>query len=80
MIFSCALVGLSAALTTSLAWREFAWAGSWAGVAEPVWQTGLLLFWIAPALLVSALLMAHGSYLGDNGEEQGKEERLSRCN
>jgi Flp pilus assembly protein TadB len=69
---SCLGVGLGATLTVPLLWRLFAWMGAWAGVSSWVWQAGFTFFWIVPALVVSALLLARGAYLTRNGEEQWK--------
>jgi len=68
MGMACMGVGLSAALTVPLLWRLFAWMGEWAGLSSPVWQAGFALFWIAPALVVSVLLLARGTHLTSNGE------------
>lgn len=59
-------VALSAAVTTPIIWRIFAWLGTWAGVSSPVWQTGFTAFLVAPALLVSMLLLARGTHLTDD--------------
>jgi hypothetical protein len=67
---SCLFVGLSAAITTPLFWRAFEWMGVWAGVSSSVWQVGFTFFWIVPALVVSALLLARGTHLTHNGEKQ----------
>ena len=67
---ACLGVGLSATLTVPLLWRLFAWMGEWAGVSSWVWQAGFAFFWIAPALVVSALLLARGTHLTSNGEKQ----------
>ena len=69
---ACLGVGLSATLTGPLLWRLFAWMGAWAGVSSWVWQASFTFFWIAPALVVSALLLAHGTHLTDNEEKQWK--------
>ncbi|PYV98487.1 MAG: hypothetical protein DMG89_11025 [Acidobacteria bacterium] len=66
---ACLGVGLSATLTVPLLWRLFAWMGAWAGVSNAVWQTGFACFWIAPALVVSVLLLARGTHLTNH--EQG---------
>jgi predicted anti-sigma-YlaC factor YlaD len=66
---ACLGVGLSATLTVPLLWRLFAWMGAWAGVSNWVWQAGFAFFWIAPALVVSALLLARGTHLTNNGEQ-----------
>lgn len=65
---SCLGVGFSATLTAPLVWRLFAWMGARAGVSTMVWQTGFLFFFIAPALVVSVLLLARGTFLTHNGE------------
>jgi hypothetical protein len=66
---ACLGVGLSATLTVPLFWRLFAWMGAWAGVSNWVWQAGFTFFWIAPALMVSALLLARGTDLAHNREK-----------
>lgn len=67
---SCLLVGLSAAVTTPLFWRAFEWVGVRAGVSNWVWQTGFTFFWIAPSLIVGAVMVARGTQLN------GKHNRL----
>jgi hypothetical protein len=64
-------VGLSATITIPLAWRLFAWMGHSARVSSLVWETGFAVFWIVPALVVSALLMARGTHLADGGRSIG---------
>lgn len=66
---ACLGVGLSATLTVPVLWRLFEWMGKWAGVSSWVWQACFMFSWIAPALLVSALLLARGTHLTDNGEK-----------
>jgi anti-sigma factor RsiW len=66
---ACMGVGVSATLTVPFLWRLFAWMGEWAGVSTLVWQTGFMFFFIAPALLVSVLLLARGTHLTNNGEQ-----------
>jgi predicted anti-sigma-YlaC factor YlaD len=69
---SCLLVGLSAAITTPLLWRSFQWMGESVQVSNLVWQVGFAIFWIAPALAASALLLARGTHLMDsNRKSQG---------
>ena len=63
---ACLGVGLSAALTAPFLWRMFAWMGERAGVSAPVWQTGFIFFFIAPALLVGVSLLARGSDFVNN--------------
>lgn len=65
---ACFGVGLSAALTAPLLWRLFAWMGERAGISSPVWQASFAFFYIAPALVVSVLLLARGTHLTNNGE------------
>ena len=67
---ACVGVGLSATLTVPLLWRLFAWMGEAAGVSTVVWQTGFIIFFIAPALFVSALLLARGTHLSDSEEKR----------
>jgi predicted anti-sigma-YlaC factor YlaD len=65
---ACLGVGLSATLTVPVLWRLFAWMGEWAGLSTLVWQAGFLFFFIAPALAVSVLLLARGTYLTNDAE------------
>lgn len=58
---SCLLVGLSAAISTPLFWRMCEWVAAQAGIASWIWQAGFAFLWIAPALLVSIILLAHGT-------------------
>ena len=69
---ACLGVGLSATLTVPLLWRLFAWMGEWSGVSIVVWQAGFMFFFIVPALVVSALLLARGTHLTNNGENHWK--------
>ena len=66
---ACLGVGLSATLSVPFLWRLFAWMGERAGVSTLVWQTGFMFFFIAPALVVSVLLLARGTHLTNNGEQ-----------
>ena len=66
---SCLGVGLSATLTVPVLWRLFEWIGEWSGVSLWVWQAGFMFSWIAPALVVSGLLLARGTHLTGNGEK-----------
>jgi predicted anti-sigma-YlaC factor YlaD len=69
---SCALVGLSAAITTPLLWRGFQWAGESVQVSNLVWQVGFAVFWITPALTAGVLLVARGThFMESNGKPQG---------
>jgi predicted anti-sigma-YlaC factor YlaD len=63
---SCALVAILSALTTPLVWRGFEWLGQWNQMATPVWQTGFLLFWVAPTIAAGVLLLAHGTHLSSS--------------
>lgn len=69
---ACLAVGLSATLTIPLLWRLFAWIGAWAGVSSVVWQAGFVAFWVIPALVVGALLAAHGTHLEHGRGTQGR--------
>ncbi len=66
---ACLGVGLTATLTVPFLWRLFAWMGARAGVSTVVWQTSFMVFFIAPALVVSVLLLARGTHLANNGEQ-----------
>ena len=72
IFISCVVVTLSTALTTPLLWQGFAWLGRWIRVPDLLWQTSLVMFWMVPALVASALFAARGTYLGGhNGTSQG---------
>jgi predicted anti-sigma-YlaC factor YlaD len=66
---ACLGVGFSATLTVPLLWRLFAWMGESAGVSSWIWKAGFTFFWIAPALAVSALLVARGTHLTNSGDQ-----------
>ena len=66
----CLFVGLSTALTTPLFWRAFEWIGMWAGFSSWVWEAGFTIFWITPALVVSAFLLIRGAQLAADGEKR----------
>jgi Flp pilus assembly protein TadB len=69
---ACLGVGLSATLTLPLLWRLFAWMGAWAGVSTIVWQTGFLIFFIVPSLIVAATLLARGTHWKSSDEWRGQ--------
>jgi hypothetical protein len=60
---SCLFVGISAAITTPVFWRVSEWMGERAGISSWIWQASFGFIWIVPALVVSALLLAHGTHL-----------------
>jgi energy-converting hydrogenase Eha subunit G len=43
--------------------------GERAGVSTLVWQASFMFFFVAPALVVSVLLVARGTHLTNNGEQ-----------
>ncbi len=65
---ACLGVGLTATLTLPVLWRLFAWMGEQAGVSTLVWQAGFLFFFIAPALVVSVVLLARGNHVKSHGQ------------
>jgi hypothetical protein len=65
---ACLGVGLTATLTLPLLWRLFAWMGEQAGVSTLVWQAGFLFFFIAPALVISVVLLAHGTHVKSHAQ------------
>lgn len=67
---ACPLVGLSAAITTPLAWRAFQWMGTYAGLSRTLWQVGFTFYWVVPALLVSVLLLFRGTHLAHSAHSQ----------
>lgn len=70
---SCALVAISAALTTPLIWRGFEYLGRWTQLPSLVWQVGFVLFWIAPTVAASLLFLGHGTHL--SGSNNGSAFR-----
>jgi predicted anti-sigma-YlaC factor YlaD len=68
---ACPLVALSAAITTPLVWRAFQWMGTYAGLPRTLWQVGFTFYWVAPALLVSILLLFRGTHLAHSAHSQG---------
>jgi predicted anti-sigma-YlaC factor YlaD len=66
---ACLGVGLSATLTVPFLWRLFAWMGERAGVSAIVWQAGFMVFFVAPALVVSLLLLARGAHLASHRQD-----------
>ncbi len=64
---ACLSVGLTTTLTLPLLWRLFAWIGEQAGVSALAWQAGFLVFFMAPALVVSVLLLARGTHVKSHG-------------
>jgi hypothetical protein len=65
---ACWLVGVSAAIMTALLWRGSEWMAATTGLPGWVGQLCFALLWIAPALVVSAVLLARGSHLAHDGE------------
>jgi predicted anti-sigma-YlaC factor YlaD len=61
---SCFILALSGAATTPLLWSGFRWIGQVAQAPRPVWQLGFAMFWIAPALVISVVLIARGIHFG----------------
>jgi predicted anti-sigma-YlaC factor YlaD len=74
---ACLGVGLSAAFTAPFLWRLFAWMAERAGLSSPVWQAGFVFFYIAPALVVSVMLLGRGTHLTNNGERSRPWRRES---
>jgi predicted anti-sigma-YlaC factor YlaD len=72
---ACLGVGLSATLTAPVLWRLFRWMGEQAGISLPVWQASFVLFSIAPALVVSVLLLARGTHLTNDGDRSPERRR-----
>jgi predicted anti-sigma-YlaC factor YlaD len=62
---ACTGIGFSASVTIPIMWKVFSWLGNWAGVSSPVWEVGFTAFVIAPALLVSVLLLVRGAHVTD---------------
>jgi predicted anti-sigma-YlaC factor YlaD len=63
---ACTGIGFSASVTIPIMWKIFSWLGTWAGVSSSVWQAGFTAFLVAPALLVSVLLLIRGTHLTDD--------------
>ena len=60
---SCILLAISGAVTTPLLWEGFQWLGERLGISSAVWQLGFAVFWTAPALAASVLMVARGIHL-----------------
>jgi predicted anti-sigma-YlaC factor YlaD len=71
---SCALVAVSAALTTPLIWQGFEYLALRTQLPSLVWQVGFVLFWIAPTVAASLLFLGHGTHLSgsSNGSALGE--------
>jgi hypothetical protein len=65
---ACVGVGLFAAPTVLFLWRLFAWMGERAELSTLVWQAGFVIFCIAPAMVVSAILLARGTHWTNKDE------------
>lgn len=69
---SCIAVTLCALLSTVVLWRGFAWLGERTQLDSSIWQVGLLVFCVAPALVVGVILLARDTHLSDHaGSYQG---------
>lgn len=62
----CAAVTLSAAVSTLVLWRGFAWMGQQSWLSAPVWQMSFIAFYLTPAVLAGIFLLARGTYLADH--------------
>ncbi|MGA2859499.1 MAG: zf-HC2 domain-containing protein [Candidatus Sulfotelmatobacter sp.] len=62
----CFAVTLGTAFTTAVLWRGFAWVGQQARLPSPVWQIGLVVLGLMPAIVAGILLLARGTYLADH--------------
>ncbi len=61
----CAAVSLSAAFTTAVLWRGFAWMGQQAGLSAPVWEVPFAVLCFMPGIVTGILLLARGTHLVD---------------
>ena len=67
----CAAVTLGTAFTTAVLWRGIAWVGQQARLPGPIWQIGLVVLGLMPAIVAGIVLLARGTYLADhNGSLQ----------
>ncbi len=57
---ACGMVVLTSLVFTPVLWQICAWIGRVAHLSELTWRTGFVLFWIAPALAASVLLLGSG--------------------
>ncbi len=57
---ACGMVVLTSLVFTPLLWQVCAWIGRIAHLSELTWRAGFVLFWIAPALAASVLLLGSG--------------------
>ncbi len=69
---SCTVVTLLALLSTVVLWLGFEWIGARAQLAPSIWQVGLFVFCLTPALVSGVLLLARDWHLADHaGSYQG---------
>jgi predicted anti-sigma-YlaC factor YlaD len=66
MCVCCIAVTLGTVFTTAVLWRGFAWMSQQARLPGPVWQIGLVVFGLMPAIVAGILLLAQGTYLADH--------------
>jgi predicted anti-sigma-YlaC factor YlaD len=62
----CVAVTLSAAVTTLLLWRGFAWMGEQTWLSAPVWEGGFIVFYLMPSVFAGILLLSRGTFLADH--------------
>ena len=55
---SCVLSVIWGGVSLPWLWRAFAWLGEAISLPAPIWQTGFVLFWMAPSAVVAVLLLA----------------------
>ena len=65
---SCVLSVIWGGASLPYLWRGFAWLGGAFSLPDAAWQTGFVLFWLAPSVVAAALLLAHKH--GPNGTQQ----------
>jgi hypothetical protein len=53
---SCTLSWILGVVSAPLLWRGFEWLGYRWAISRPVWITGFALSWVAPAVVVAAVI------------------------
>ena len=66
ILVCCAAVTLCTAFTTAILWRGFAWIGQQVQLSAPVWEAGLAVFCLMPAILTGILLLSQGTYFASH--------------
>jgi hypothetical protein len=67
---SCALSWALGVVSAPLLWRGFEWIGHRLAISRAVWMTGFVLTWVAPAVVVAAVIAWRQARTSSVTEEQ----------